>query len=249
MDGLIEIYTGTLGSGKTLSAVERIWDHLLRGGWVFTNVQMHVDQVRDRMLFLGYVYDPARLVILTGDMSQFHRQVMRGSDEQLVMVVIDEAHLSFNARDWTKLDRELMDFATLCRKLDINLLFLTQSELNLDKQFLRLTSYLWICRNFAHFRFAGVIPLPIPLLSRVCFDRSRGSGKPLKMMSELYLKKIWLCKMYNSKALLGKLAGTLGSMATATATPLQRCKRVMPSKSFPVGNVAALLAVVFVWFC
>jgi len=231
MNGRIEIIAGTLGGGKSMCAVERAYEHLERGGYVFTNVEMHPEKIAERMLSRGYVFEPDRLVRLDGNsVSDFHLQVARGTADAQVLVMIDEAHLEWNSRDYavTRKDtqaKEMLNFCTLVRKLDIILLFITQAPEDIDKQLRKKANLLWICRNMRYYKIWGIIPFPLPIMTRTCFDIAVGHAKPMKQFSEFFLRPTWACQLYNSDALLGQAAGKFAEMQTLVARPLKRVPR------------------------
>ena len=221
MNGGTEVITGTLGGGKTAFAVERLVEHLLAGGYAFTNVEIYCDKVAEWMANRGRKFDPERLVFFKGELGSFHKQVKRGTHECQVMVVLDEASLDFNARDWASTSKDLLAFNNFVRKLDIRLLYITQRFEDLDKQFRARAGLLWVCRNMRHLKFWGIIPFPLPLFFRVRFDNTRGNGKPVKLDSDAVVKS-WSWGLYNSDALTGKGHEQFLAMETANRTPLER---------------------------
>jgi len=237
MNGSCTLITGGLGGGKTAKAVEDGFDVLSRGGWWYTNIEVWADCVRDRLRDRGLVFDPRRLRILSGSMGDFHNQVGRGSADDQVLVTIDESHLEFNSRDWAKTNRDLLNFNTLVRKLDINLVYITQDPANLDKQFRRLVQTLWHCRNMKQFKLLGIIPAPLPFYFRVRYDCSIGA-QPVRQDVELQFRSsAW--GLYNSDALLGPAAQKFGQLKLCKSSPLKRCKPTMLRKqswSTPVEN-------------
>ncbi|WED66830.1 zonular occludens toxin domain-containing protein [Synoicihabitans lomoniglobus] len=252
MNGLIEIIAGTLGGGKSMCAAERAYWHLERGAYCFTNVEMFPDKIEQRMAERGYKYDPERLTILDGkSLRDFHRQISRGTADSQVLVMLDEAHLEWNSRDYQSTrkdprDREMLTFITLCRKLDIILLFITQSPEDIDKQLRKKANLLWMCRNFRHYKIMGLIPFPIPVFTRVCFDIAVGNAKPVKQHSEVFLRPSWACELYNSDALLGEAADQFANMKVVSASPLERIpkrKRVKKRKPSTIGWAEGLLIV------
>jgi len=226
VNGFIELVTGTLGGGKTAFAVERVYEHLKRGGWVFTNVEVYPDKIAERLKSEGYVFDPARLVVLKGDCREYHKEVKRGTAESLVMLVIDEAGLEMNSRDWAKTSKEQLAFNTMARKLDIWLVYISQDANDVDKQVRRKADTVWVCRNMKKCKLWGVIPFPLPFYFRVRFDNTRGT-KPQKMDSEVFLKSpAW--GLYNSDAMVGQVADSFRHLKTAEAAPLARIKNPVP---------------------
>lgn len=233
MNGFIELVTGTLGGGKTAFAVERIFDHLCRGGWVYTNVECYPDKIAERMAIKGLEFDPERLVMLQGDAREFHKVVKRGTADCLVMLVIDEAGLEINARDWAKTDKGTLAFNTMARKLDIWLVYISQDANDVDKQIRKKADTIWVCRNMKKLKIWGFIPCPLPFYFRVRFDNTRGT-KPQKLDSELLLRPAsW--GLYNSDAMVGQVSEQFRGMQAVTAAPLKRIERKRPPQRAPLS--------------
>ena len=220
VNGFIELVTGALGGGKSAFAVERIYDHLKRGGWVYTNIECWPDKIAERLASQGYVFAPERLVILNGDARDFHRVIKRGTKDSLVMLAIDEAGLELNARDWAKTDKDQLAFNTMARKLDIWLVYISQDANDVDNQIRKKADTIWVCRNMKKLKIWGFIPCPLPFYFRVRFDNTRGT-KPQKMDSEMLLKpSSW--GLYNADAMVGLVAQKFSGMASVEAAPLKR---------------------------
>ena len=220
MNGFIELVTGTLGGGKTAFAVERMFEHLCRGGWAFTNIEVYPDKIAERMAARGLKFAPERLVMLQGDARTFHQQVKRGTAEMCVMLVIDEAGLEMNARDYRETDKTQLAFNTMARKLDIHLVYISQDATDVDKMVRKKSDTVWICRNMKKLKIWGFIPCPLPFYFRVRFDNTRGN-RPVKMDSEVTLRPFsW--GLYNSDAMVGAVSQQFRGMDVAQATPLER---------------------------
>jgi len=173
---MIELFEGRLGGGKTYNAVVRIVDHLRRGGLVCTNVELKWPNVK---AFVAKRYRrqllDAQLIALDDDhIGLFHRHTPSGSGALPVLVVIDEAHLVFNARDYAKTDklyRETLTFLTQSRKVNTDVVFISQSVLNMDKQFMRLVQYIWRFRDLSKWKIPGLgISYPFQTILRVQYD-------------------------------------------------------------------------------
>lgn len=254
MNGSIEIVTGTLGGGKTLLAVERAYYHLRRGGHVFSNIEIHPERIAERLALEGFQFEPDRLVQLsTESLRGFEEQIKRGTKDCPVMVVLDEAHLEWNSRDYAQSRKEdsvkrMLDFNTLARKLDIDLVYVTQSMTDIDKQLRSKAAKLVVCRNMKQLRIMGLIPLPLPFYSRVYFDISVGNPKPQKTDFDIFLLPRWVCSLYNSDALLGKSAKAFEGMEIASSTPLKRIPKLRSPGEKPkllnAANIAAFAACV-----
>ena len=237
MDGGLELICGTLGGGKSLTAAERIYKHLLRGGCVYTNIQMYPEKVAEHMRERdSRVFVPERLIQLDGsNLSGFHNQVKRGTRKSRVLIVIDECHLEWNARDYQKTNkdsqkREMLNFVTLVRKLDIDLVLITQDSTDIDKQLRKKGSVLTVCRNLKKMRIFGVIPFPLPLFTRVQFDVSIGHSKPVRIGCKVYRFPVWVGEIYNTDALLGNVAGIFEALEVAESGKLQKTNVVSSRK-------------------
>lgn len=224
MNGYCELITGTLGGGKTLYAVERAFEHALKGGWVFSNIPFRHVGWAEAMERRGYIFEPERVVTLTGEQTlEFHRHVPRGTHDRAVMVIIDEAGLEFNARDWAKTSKELLALNTLARKLDIVMLYISQQSADIDKQFRGKCRCEWQCRNMHNIRMFGLFPVKIPLYSRVCYDTTKGKREYL--CSDVFTIPKWVFPLYDSDALVGRGNLAVSSLLRVDGTPLRRVER------------------------
>ena len=222
MNGYVELITGGLGSGKTLFAVQRIFEHLAAGGYVFTNIAIYPEKmgaaIRERK---GRIWDAARLKILTdAEAAAFNRHVARGTAECQVMVAIDEAGLDFDARDWKNTDTAIIAFSALARKMDVCLLYVTQQAADLDKRARGKCRCEWQCRNLHNLRLFGVLPFSLPLWARVCFDTSK--GKHRKINDDTFLAPTWVFSLYDSNSLIGKGAAAVAGLKQVSGLPLAR---------------------------
>lgn len=242
MNGEIQLITGTLGGGKTLFAVEVIANHLRKGGHVYTNIEIRPDAVRTWLATQGLEFEADRLhVIPNASIRTFHETLQRGEPDMRVYVVIDEAGLEFNSRDWKDTSRELLNFNVLVRKFDIFLVYIAQKPEMLDKQFRNLCQTQIDCRNLKHYRIAGHFPLPIPLLFRVHY--SLVWGKRIHTHTQTCFVPKWVFGLYNSDALLGDAAGKFATMARATRSPLRRIPKLrLPSPPLPISILEVLTA-------
>ncbi len=251
MNGRIEVISGTLGGGKSTCAVERTYYHLLRGGYAFTNIEMHRDAIAERMKHDLRVFDPSRLRTLSQrSLKGFQNQIARGTADSQVMVVLDEAALEWHARDYRKTQQDndnkvMLDFITLCRKLDIILLFISQSPTGIDKNIRERASTLTMCRNLRQTRIFGIFPLPIPMFTRVEYDISIGNAKPVKNSFDIHKAKTWVFKLFDSDALLGSKADAFAEMETLKGSKLDRLPIPESVKSGFFEVLAAFLSCIF----
>jgi len=203
---MLSIFDGRPGDGKSYSAVAlKILPHLAAGGYVATNIEMIPDGVAAYILNrTGKVFDRSRLRILTEDEApKFHKYIPPGNEDVRVLVVIDEAHLFFNARDWAKSDKDFRDtfnLATQHRKYFLDIILVSQHFGNIDAQFLRLIEELWRFRDLAKWRFPipGLRWIRIPYFRflSIVFDRN---GKTIIARNWLTFDKL-VGAAYNTRA-------------------------------------------------
>lgn len=245
MKGSVEFVTGALGSGKTLLVVsELLYNHVKAGGYAFHNIEVFHDEWAKKLLDDGLVFDPSRLVNLTGSAREFDTQIAQGTDDHQVMVVIDEVHLSHNSRDWADTDRAQLDLVTLVRKLNIRLVFITQDMTNVDKQFRKMAVYRWHCVNLAAIRLMGVIPLPLPLCLRIRHFMS--NGNTIHTEREVIPLPRWAFKLYNTKALIGEAAARFSNLRKVEGGPLQRAQGALNSSAHRWLEVGIAAGVAFI---
>lgn len=223
-EGSLEIYCGNLGSGKTSMACDRALEHLVKGGTVVSNIEWYPDKVAKWMHEEhGLRFDPARLIKIE-DGEEVWRKAVIGTEKLPTMLLIDEAHVEHNSRDWNKTHREQIMFNTMVRKLRIHLVYITQDENNMDKQFRRMAQRVTYVRNLSQYQLmGGLFSLPFKVMFRVPYLCGPGV-KPTRMQPEV----VWGCQswgMFNSHSLVGRAAETFSALQTAPDSPLERIPR------------------------
>lgn len=130
---MIELYSGTPGSGKSFHATLRCYDALRwAGANVISNFPINLEKikkVKGKHIFLNN-HD------LTVDyLINFHRLYHKPHKEAQTLLVIDEAGIKFNSRNWQDKDRlKWLDFFSQHRKFGYEIILISQSDLMLDKQ-------------------------------------------------------------------------------------------------------------------
>lgn len=228
-DAIIEIFTGRLGGGKTYSAVERVIQLFRQGGICYTNVQLNMDYIKPFIARkYGIEIDCGKQYVYldNGKIGSFHNHVSAGSDEIPALVLIDEAHLFFNSRDWSKTSRDVLTFLTQTRKVRINVIMITQHQDNIDKQFRRLVQYYWTFRDMKKFRLPLLgIYWPLNQILQVCIDGQDGKTIMHKIFKHKD-KDIFNC--YESKSLLVDLH--LKKLSDADKPQIKKLKKSFPMK-------------------
>lgn len=205
-DAIIESYTGNVGSGKTYHAVLRAYRHLLMGGHVYGNVRLNKVAIELAAAADGYSidYDAQVHWLENAQISKYPRHITAGDSDLSVLLLIDEAHLYFNARDYKETSKEILIMNTQTRKIRVDIICITQHIDNIDAQFRRLFQFDWFHVDLAKVYFPVLrFQLKIPVTQRVCFDaqnRKIRHGVWHEVRSSRYFA------MYESTALLVDVA-------------------------------------------
>ena len=197
---MIEVYTGRLGSGKTYAAVRRTIEYLSSGGTVCTNIALkwEVLAATCKARYGVEVVESQVVVLEEAQIGEFHKHTPAGSPESPVLVIIDEAQIYLNARDWASASRELLSFLCQSRKVHTDVIFITQSEFNIDKQILRLVQYIWRFRNMENWLLFGRKLSWCHVFRAVQFDYD---GKT-ELSAHWVPKESWVYESYNTFQLL-----------------------------------------------
>ena len=164
-NGKVEVTEGELGGGKSYRSALQVYDWVTRGGVAAGNVAVKWEDLK------RVAFDRDRLLL-------DDRQWIRLDDEQVScferhtppqsLILLDELHLYFNARDHASTNkkgegRDTLNFITQARKDWNNLVIISQSALNVDRQFNRMVRWVWRCRNAENMIVPGIgLPLPFP---------------------------------------------------------------------------------------
>jgi len=193
---MIEMFDGRPGSYKSYTALRRAMKYLASGGVVCTNIEICPDAVKARLLKVyGWEWGEGQYVKLTGDnITSFFKHTPKGDESSPTLVIIDEAHIWLNARDWNSQSRELLDFFTVSRHENTDVIMITQHADNVDKQVRRLVQYYWRMRDMQKLAVLGV-SWDWPTIWVQQFDQD---GKTL-LRSFVEMKDGEIYKLYNHK--------------------------------------------------
>ena len=202
-DAIIEIFSGNIGSGKSYTAVERIFTQLCQGGHVYTNIRI----VKDAAILaaescgLQISFDAQYHFLTNEQVADFPKHISGSSSSVNVLVVIDEAHLYFNARDWKKTSASIVAFISQTRKYSVNIIAITQHELNLDTQFRRFAQYIWFHVDLSkvYIPFLGLRMDFLKMTQAVCFDPV---NHKVRHITKNYTRRPLIYSLYASEALL-----------------------------------------------
>jgi len=150
-----------VGAGKSYTLTTIAVAHLLNGGTVVTTDSFGLlwDNIkafaRDTH---GIELEEGQLIIHPDKSAKsLHEVVPQGTEELPVLLILDEAHSEFNARDWSDVrKRAFFLWLTQSRHDDVDVIFSSQSIYNVDKQVQRLVTKVFSVRNMAFVKLFGV---------------------------------------------------------------------------------------------
>jgi hypothetical protein len=217
---MIQIIEGFgVGAGKSFFCVTLLIEHWISGGTAYVadtmevlwaELKQHVAEVR------GYVLQDSQYVSLPEEaILRVHEHTPPGTEDCPVLIVIDECHGKLNARDWNdKSKRDLFDWCTQSRHDDNDLIFISQSAANIDKQLRRIATYNWRIRNSERMGENNVLRTALKVWKWISFGLHGGPQFIVSQLDQdgrtLLGKKIFLpqdkriFKVYRSKSMRGK---------------------------------------------
>lgn len=161
---MIYLYSGTPGSGKSLHVARDIYFRLRYGRYrnVIANFPINLRMIKgENGKDYNFIYrDNSELTVsfLIDYALKNHRIGIEGQ----CLVVIDEAQVLFNARDWNLKNRmEWVKFFTQHRKFGYNFILIAQFDRMLDRQIRSLIEYEVKHRKVNNFKIGRLIPFPL----------------------------------------------------------------------------------------
>lgn len=157
---MINLYTGTPGSGKSLhlAKVIRTWIHNYKSP-VIGNFQFNAAACSPKG-FGSYLYvDNSKLTPYLCEFFSEEYKKVRGwkrVPEEHILLCIDECQLLFNARTWNDENRaDWIRFFTQHRKLGFRVVLIAQFDMMIDKQIRSLIEYEYLHRKVKNIGKAG----------------------------------------------------------------------------------------------
>lgn len=196
---MIEIYTGYPGTGKSLHVAQRVRAVARRGYPVISNVRYVLDKGRSI-----YVPNSRLTPRWLEDYGQEYWQGKGQVKEGSILLVIDEAQLILNARDWQDPARmSWLGFFSQHRKLGYSVVLVAQTRDMLDKQ-VRLLAEEYVAHvRLDRMRVLGPIISALALAHPVvlCVHRYAGvrqDSKDARLRSEYVIGRKSLYRVYDS---------------------------------------------------
>jgi zona occludens toxin (predicted ATPase) len=200
----IDLYSGTPGSGKSLHLARKVSDELaLRKKNVIANFPINMDLVtkKGRRKTGEFIY-------LTNDqltvdyLREYARQNHKVGKEGQTLVVIDEAGIMFNSRDYGAFDRKSwINFFMTHRHFGYNIILVSQIDRLIDRQIRGFIEYEVKHRKANNFRFIGLLLtiFRIPLFVAVTY----WYGMRERCSAEFFRYRKKDSKLYDTMMLFG----------------------------------------------
>lgn len=221
---MIRFVTGTLGAGKTFHSVRLGMLHIAKGGTVVTNIECNHERIA-RMIAInhGVEMQPDQLRVFDPEVTpQWEQEIPWGEAEGVVLVIIDEAHLFYNSRDWKdtqERNKRLLSFLTQSRKAGVDIIWITQEGGNVDRQFRVLAEWELNIVNVKHMPLGWLGVFPIN-----CYVVKHISARVQIVVRKEWLSYVhWVKGSYKTDALLNQEMRDLSSKVQKLGMlPLQK---------------------------
>lgn len=153
---MIYLYSGTPGSGKSLHIASQLYWRIKAGKPVIANFDFNYKQCGKNPHFLkieNQDLTPERLTNFSRNWFKCHT-----FKEGAITLVIDEAQIIFNAREWNKSGRfDWLSFYTQHRKYGYDVILVAQFDKMIDTQIRSLIEYEYVHRKVSNFGIWGKI--------------------------------------------------------------------------------------------
>lgn len=198
---MVDLYSGTPGSGKSLHVARTIYWHLKMGKPVVANFELDRKRLPHQENFHVVTNDQISPAYLETFSAQYFAALGKSAkvkDEDRILLVLDEAQLLFNARQWQLTDAKgWLSFFTQHRKLCYHVILVAQFDRMLDRYIRSILENEYIHRKMSNFGLKGWI------LSLVLGGRVHVAVKmwyPLKerLGSEIFHVRKKYYRLYNT---------------------------------------------------
>lgn len=216
---MIELYSGTPGSGKSFHATEKIYYRLRAGKNVICNYDISINACRQNFfqywgtrLFkrnvlgsksIGSFEYHSNNDLTVEYLKEYARKHHKSRKEGQTLVVIDECGIMFNPRTFAQGDRlKWIEFLSLHRHYGYDFILISQSDRMLDRQIRAFIEYEHRHRKANNFGFGGMlisllthstffvdVKLWYGLREKVGCDWLRYSGRIASLYDTMYLEE------------------------------------------------------------
>lgn len=229
--GGIVLYQGSLGSGKSASAVAEAFKHLWRGGVVACNFSLTpnwVDEMCNHDIacrfskkyrqktahslwsrfFKVSSLDAIKQIDVKSLCVGREKTVAGKYQEGQGLLILDESQLIFNSRKSMSGDKNMqwIEFFTQSRKLGWKVILIAHKAEMIDTQIRDLAEYEARMRNLQKINLPVLsIPLvPIPVFLVITRYAGLGAGAGSVHSKSLYPLPYWMARLYDSRAVFSR---------------------------------------------
>lgn len=210
---MICLYSGTPGSGKSLHTASNIKARLALNKPVICNFNINLDKVRHPEMFT-YADNETLSPAYLAKYSQTYFAGKKVKEEE-IFLIIDEAQLLFNAREWQVVNASgWISFFTQHRKMGYHVILVAQFDRMIDRQIRSLIEYEFIHRKVSNFGLVGKI-MSSAVLGKLFVSVQMWYPLKEKVGSEFFVARPSLYRLYD----------TYGTFGTSAPTPDAERKR------------------------
>lgn len=207
---MIELYTGTPGSGKSLHCAKVICQKLKAKKNVIANFDVNLTIFKKKKIGKFTYMDNSELspeLLLNYALYNHKRNTNGNISEGQTLLVIDECQILFNSRDWNAKDRmKWATFFTQHRKFGFNIILITQFDRLIDRQIRSLVEYQIIHRKVSNFKTIGFI-LGIVCGGHLFVAVTQWYGIREKVSSEFFSLRSRYMRLYDSYKIFSNADG------------------------------------------
>ena len=219
---MIELYSGTPGSGKSLHMAKVIKEQIQRGRPCIGNFQVNYGMIPPNFLtkkkgeYICIDFDdltPDTLIHLS---KRVFKEMGR-IKEDYILLFIDESQLYFNSREWNSKGRkDWLKFFTLHRHYGYHIILVAQFDRMLDRQIRSLIEYECVHRKAGNIGITGFL-MNLLCLGGLHVSVSNHYSTKLKLRTTFFKCKKSLYKLYDTFALFDPVVedGDTGAPADA----------------------------------
>jgi zona occludens toxin len=210
---VMNCFSGTPGSGKSLHLARECMDYLRVGKNVICNFACYTKVLdRERNSIMGkifrrfkkygvYIFKSNKEINVRWLVSYAFKYHKYGIENQ-TLIAIDECQILFNSRDWNDEYRKLWClFFAQHRKLGFNIIMVTQSMRSIDKQIRSNFENEIVHRNINQYKFLWLLP------KKTFVAVTRWIGIREKVSHEFFTYSEKCGNFYDSYATLGAFDG------------------------------------------
>lgn len=200
---MINLFTGTPGSGKSLDMARFIFSFNRQKKPVICNFEIDKKKLKYPDLFffvdnidltVDYLVDFAKNYYNDGKVK-----------ESSIILVVDECQMMFNSRDWSKPDRQAWNkFFQIHRHYGFDIYLVTQFDSMIDKQIRSLVEYNYIHRKVKNFGLKGYFLSVLFLAPSLFVSIKYWYPMKEKISSEFFRGRKKLYSLYNTFDLSSK---------------------------------------------